>query len=456
MHGKYRIKGLHSLFTRRWRPLGVLFATALAAIGVIVLSVYAIGTYRYNAALDAVAARGEPASHDDLLDLYGEVAGADNAALKLAPLYDDIVAADDRLYRLGMVTWSVLAEPHKAMSEEDFAKLEAFIQENGPLYDAIDAATESGQARIKQVFYWANRNYIEHLMQIGAVSRVVLARALYEADRGNGPEAASAIRSIVSTANLLAPEPRLLSQLTRISVIESVPFLVERSVDRGIPDPERLGALQEALQDAEHSDALWLALVGERLQRLDEPMNWKWISELPTTIRWALWSASHIPGGTAWLEAEYISVMSELVDAAKLPPWERRQQFERIVQRVEIQSPLHTWRYGTVYAAAVGPLYAHLPSYLDETTAHLRCARLAAALLEYRHEFGGLPDPGEVPPNLAERWPTDPFTGEPLRYELTDNGFLVYSVGPNLTDYGGLRPFQGRWDGGDIVFEVQF
>ena len=33
--------------------------------------------------------------------------------------------------------------------------------------------------------------------------------------------------------------------------------------------------------------------------------------------------------------------------------------------------------------------------------------------------------------------PVDPFTGEPYHYRTTDDGFLLYSVGQNLTDDNG-------------------
>ena len=40
-------------------------------------------------------------------------------------------------------------------------------------------------------------------------------------------------------------------------------------------------------------------------------------------------------------------------------------------------------------------------------------------------------------PEQLERLPDDPFSGKPLVYRLTDEGFRLYSVGPNGVDDGG-------------------
>ena len=43
----------------------------------------------------------------------------------------------------------------------------------------------------------------------------------------------------------------------------------------------------------------------------------------------------------------------------------------------------------------------------------------------------------------------DPFEGQPLHYERNGSGYVLYSIGPNLSDDSGER---GR--GEDIVFEM--
>jgi len=58
----------------------------------------------------------------------------------------------------------------------------------------------------------------------------------------------------------------------------------------------------------------------------------------------------------------------------------------------------------------------------------------------------------EVVPEFLPQVPTDPFDGEPLRYVVADDGYLVYSVGPDATDHGGQGDETGQ---PDLVFRVQ-
>jgi hypothetical protein len=45
----------------------------------------------------------------------------------------------------------------------------------------------------------------------------------------------------------------------------------------------------------------------------------------------------------------------------------------------------------------------------------------------------------------------DPFTGDPLRYRREDNGWVLYSLGPNMKDDGGVETDKQRWEKFDIA-----
>lgn len=46
----------------------------------------------------------------------------------------------------------------------------------------------------------------------------------------------------------------------------------------------------------------------------------------------------------------------------------------------------------------------------------------------------------------------DPFSGEPLLYRQDAEGWVVYSVGPNMTDDGGIETDKQRWDSFDVAY----
>ena len=62
-------------------------------------------------------------------------------------------------------------------------------------------------------------------------------------------------------------------------------------------------------------------------------------------------------------------------------------------------------------------------------------------------------------PDFLESIPIDPFDGKELRYRKLDKGFVVYSVGENLSDDGGQEMPKNRApksvDTWDITFIVE-
>jgi hypothetical protein len=86
-----------------------------------------------------------------------------------------------------------------------------------------------------------------------------------------------------------------------------------------------------------------------------------------------------------------------------------------------------------------------------------RVTAWGVALRRQRLATGSYPDSlADVRPEFAKAAgdATDPFTGQPLVYRRQGAGFIVYSIGRNMTDDGGRKSedLVGRAD--DIVFEL--
>ena len=65
---------------------------------------------------------------------------------------------------------------------------------------------------------------------------------------------------------------------------------------------------------------------------------------------------------------------------------------------------------------------------------------------------------GRLAPAILPALPLDPFTGKDYLYRKENGGFVVYSVGENLVDDGGVDRFsaEGRETGStDIVWGVK-
>jgi len=75
------------------------------------------------------------------------------------------------------------------------------------------------------------------------------------------------------------------------------------------------------------------------------------------------------------------------------------------------------------------------------------------AILRYKNEKNEYPATLEelVTAGYIKEIPIDPFSGEPLVYKRTVDNFILYSVGENFTDDGGMHSEWGT-DKGDYVF----
>lgn len=83
---------------------------------------------------------------------------------------------------------------------------------------------------------------------------------------------------------------------------------------------------------------------------------------------------------------------------------------------------------------------------------NLRLAMTVVALEQFRKAHGSYPASlAELTPVYLATTPLDLFDGEPLRYEKQGAGYMLYSLGDSLTDYGGRQLPGGK---GNISFTV--
>jgi hypothetical protein len=69
----------------------------------------------------------------------------------------------------------------------------------------------------------------------------------------------------------------------------------------------------------------------------------------------------------------------------------------------------------------------------------VRAARVVVAVERYRRAHGeAFPDDvSALVPAYLSAVPTDPYSGEGIRFAPADDGYAVYSVGPDREDNGG-------------------
>ena len=85
----------------------------------------------------------------------------------------------------------------------------------------------------------------------------------------------------------------------------------------------------------------------------------------------------------------------------------------------------------------VKPLLQRLVPLMANGNGAISAARTAVAVERYRQRTGSLPKTlGDLESDQRGAM-NDPYSDEPLRYKMTANSFVVYSVGSNRRDDGG-------------------
>jgi hypothetical protein len=153
---------------------------------------------------------------------------------------------------------------------------------------------------------------------------------------------------------------------------------------------------------------------------------------------------------------EYINIMQDYIDTVELPHHKRLAAFD------SIEKTVYNSKRGSMLTRMLMPAFGRIMQIDTRHLAHLRATQTALAVERYRLTEGLLPQSLEnLVPAYMEFVPKDPFDGRSLRYFTRENGFVVYSVGDDLTDEGGTerdsrkRDARGKTLPWDIPFIVE-
>jgi hypothetical protein len=93
-----------------------------------------------------------------------------------------------------------------------------------------------------------------------------------------------------------------------------------------------------------------------------------------------------------------------------------------------------------------------------ETRARMEAAKTAIAIERYRlaHQGAVPPTLDALVPNFVEAIPVDPFDHQPLRFKRLERGYVVYSIGADGIDNGGVeRTSNSVTNNYDVTFIVE-
>jgi type II secretory pathway pseudopilin PulG len=96
-------------------------------------------------------------------------------------------------------------------------------------------------------------------------------------------------------------------------------------------------------------------------------------------------------------------------------------------------------RMTMIYTSLLLPAFVPATEAAARSQAILQAADAGIAVEQYRREHGALPNSlADLAPKHLAAVPVDPYTGQPMFYKVTPEGFAIYAVGKNGVDDGGI------------------
>lgn len=260
-------------------------------------------------------------------------------------------------------------------------------------------------------------------------------------------------------------EDRLVGQVMAVAIQRSGFELVDRiCLDGGI-ESESLRILAERVESTPTPCGLRAAMLNRRLTTLETLA----LSYDPARAESAPQAEHPLPGGLRMIDVNVvlrrINALFDDIDAAIDPANRRTQRDVLAALQDDLELRAHpeltraqlAWRsllrtpsgrrefasrlVGDMLASLIGPTLILSFNRFDLLEAHRQITRTTIALVRYRVAERHYPETiAEVVPRFLPEVPADPFDGAPLRYRVTGDSFVLYSVGPNATDDGGIDP----------------
>lgn len=428
---------------RKW-----LFIIAVGIVGLLVIFfiALAIGNIVTGNILDKTIARlkseGFRVSPEGLMPVCSDDENAVIPWAKAQELFSLKGEAANKLYYKSSTHWSSLSEEDKDALREVFAA-------NEPVVELMREAASRPYFTFQPDYSKPMATWkLPRLAGISKMCRLlIVTRGRLALDDGNRDEALECCLLGLKSAGSLSKSPTFLRSMLSILIFNMSVKLCQETMSN-VPVPEDVGKkLIQLLDPQPLKEGFATALDADRLGALDtgsrlvagEKIEIMIFGELIDYGR--LFRGRFAPGlnflarpmirvDTAMIQ----DVQMRVINAARLSYWEAKPIFEEIDNKIENLPRIHFFARDLI--APCGKIAAKFAT----VEARAQVTRLALVCKLYARENGEFPSSLEaLTPTYFKELPLDPYTGKEFVYRLLpEGGFVVYSVGSDEQDDGGV------------------
>jgi hypothetical protein len=434
----------------------VLILLLLVCIAAFVIFRYTVKS-KLQDKIEAIRAAGYPVTSEELDKWYSIPEDAENAAYIIMDAFSYYQDWDKTaLEPLPLVGQEKLPTRTEPLTQETKTLIAQYLSDNQKAIELLHEAALIEHSRYPIDLSLGAGVRLDHLGEIRKGVRLLSLEVMLHSENKQPQLAARSVISMLSVANSLKDEPLNISQRVRWTCQALGINMLERAMNRTEFTDEQLHELGDVITKGEDFSVMSRAFAGERCNALSiMKMSGPIIPDIagpaiPPTPVLELYKAL----GLADLDAiVYIDFTNDYIEATKLDLYESHKTAKEIEVRFQKLSKIH------LLTRALMPSFSRIIDIHLRNTAHLRAAGVALAIERYRLAEGKLPETlTDLVPAYLETVPDDPFDSTEMKYKKLDKGYVVYSVGDDLTDNGGqerMQRQQGKRPDWDITFIIE-
>lgn len=438
-----------------WRRILLwLILLAVVLLGLLMVASYLMGK-QVGAEIVKIHEAGEPVGFSDLEGGFIQSSPAEDAAsyytevlVKMPPKAAERMGRINLSYRQNMLTLSASEFPGELRKNvtESLVPLQ-------PVMEKLDKGAElplsSFDIGIKQGIQVCQ----ERLQRVRTAIFLSSLRTLDLVMRGESDAAANSAISTLKMLRILDTYPTLALSTFRATSVSLACDDIRLLLQRCRPSEESLAKLQKVLSEAIPASILEKTFLAERVYQIENARNLipgditsqfldEQVPDLPERLSKP--SAFLMRLRLRRKSTQYFCDMAWLIAAARCP-WP--EPLDIIDSGASARKSRRLVSTGSAFVR-----------WTAKTLVIARCTLLAVAIERCHRAHDELPASlDDVLPIYVASIPSDPFTGDKLLYHRDEEGYVVYSVGVDRQDNGGLvEPKSGETSPQDRGIRINF
>lgn len=415
------------------------------------------GRLTLNKRVEALRTKGYPVALEELARSRTIPAGRKNAADVYLAAFSHYKKWDaDAMEAVPVVGKTELPPRTEPLDAPVRQMAERFLSDNQQTISLLHEAASIEHCRYPDDFVRESDPKASGPAAMRAAAQLLGLEALIASQDKDADKLLSSIHASFALARSI-DGPLTMHHLLRISLRGHTYRSIERAVN-GMPlTDEQLQRLSAWVKASDSSEGFKRVLLAEQCRALHTftaplPEVSKRIGQEENGM-FRLLAFSRMLGLNSRYALSYLGLMQECLDALELPDPERLEAFEAV------QESVRSGKRGGVITHFLWPAIARTLQIDIRCLAHARATQTALAVERYRLAEGHLPQSlNNLVPAYLEAVPADPFNGQDIKYRVRKSGFVIYSVGEDLSDEGGAERDTRRRDpsGKPLPWDITF